>query len=81
MFAAGALLGWKGILTGFFAGIMIGAIVALITLIMSNKGWKSHIPLGPSLCVGLVIASIFRTGLIDWYWNIIKMSMPYTFGQ
>ena len=81
MFAAGVLLGWKGVLTAFLVGIVIGAIVGVLSIIISKKGFKSHIPLGPSLCVGLVVASIWQTGLIDWYWNIIKMSMPNTFGN
>ena len=80
MAAAGLLLGWKGILTSFIFGIFLGAAIGVVLLARRKKGGKEHIPFGPSLCAGLVAASIFGSQLIDWYINIIKLSMPNTYG-
>ena len=79
MFSAGFLLGWKGILTGFLAGLFIGAAVGIISMIRSKKGMKDHIPFVPSLCAGMILASLIGSRLIDWYWNIVRMSLsnPY----
>ncbi len=79
MFSAGFLLGWKGIVTGFFAGLFIGAIIGVASMVKSKKGMKDHIPFGPSLCAGLVLASLIGDKLVNWYWNIIKLSLsnPY----
>ena len=81
MAAAGFLLGWKGIVTAFIVGLFVGAFIGISLLIRKKKGGKEHMPFGPSLCVGLALAALFGGLLIDWYINIIKMSMPNTFGE
>ena len=81
MAAAGLLLGWKGILTSFIFGLFLGAAIGVVLLARRKKGGKEHMPFGPSLCAGLVAASIFGSQLIDWYINVIKLSMPNTFGN
>lgn len=81
MAAAGLLMGWKEILTSFIFGLFMGAAIGAVLLARRKKGGKEHMPFGPSLCAGLVAASIFGGQLIDWYINIIKLSMPNTFGN
>ena len=80
MAAAGFLLGWKGILTGFIIGLFVGAAIGALQIAMKQKGGKEHMPFGPSLCIGLVAAVLYGHMIIEWYWNIIKMSMPNTYG-
>ncbi len=81
MAAAGLLLGWKGILTAFIFGLFLGAAIGVVLLVRKKKGGKQHMPFGPSLCIGLVMSTIFGSQLVDWYINIIKLSMPNTFGS
>ena len=80
MAAAGFLLGWKGILTGFIIGLFVGAIIGVLQIVLKQKGGKEHMPFGPSLCMGLVAAVLYGNMIVEWYWNIIKMSMPNTYG-
>lgn len=79
MAAAGFLMGWKGILTAYLFGLFLGAAIGIILMVRRKKGGKEHMPFGPSLCMGIVAASVFGAQLIDWYINIIKLSMPNTF--
>ncbi len=75
MIAAGALLGWKATVSGFFMGAIVGGVISVILLIRKKKGGKEHIPFGPSLCIGLYLAILFGVQLIDWYIEILKRSM------
>ena len=75
MAAAGFLLGWKIIVCGFFIGAIVGGVVGVTVMIRKKKGGKEHIPFGPSLCVGLYVAVLFGTQIIDWYIGILKRSM------
>lgn len=75
MIAAGFLLGWKMIVSGFFMGAIVGGAVGITVMLRKKKGGKEHIPFGPSLCVGMYLAVMFGTQLIDWYIEILKRSM------
>ena len=75
MFAAGFLLGWKMIVSGFFMGAIVGGAVGITVMVRKKKGGKEHIPFGPSLCVGLYLAIMFGTQMIDWYIEILKRAM------
>ncbi len=78
MAAAGFLLGWKGVLSAFLIGIFVGAAVGIVLIARRKKGGKEHIPFGPSLCVGLVAASILGGMLIDWYLGMAKSMAHYS---
>ena len=81
MAAAGLLLGWKGTLVSFLIGLIVGAVIGIVLMSRKKKGGKEHMPFGPSLCIGLVMATLVGNQLIDWYMNIIKNAMPNTFGK
>ncbi|MBO4864401.1 MAG: prepilin peptidase [Eubacterium sp.] len=81
MAAAGVLLGWKGIVTAFVFGLFLGAAIGVVLIIRRKKGGKEHMPFGPSLCAGLVAASLFGSQLIEWYIDLIKLSMSGTYGD
>ncbi len=55
MCAAGALLGWRRILWSAAAGILAAGVYALYLLIIKNTGRKAEFPLGPFLCLGIVL--------------------------
>ena len=75
MLAAGLFLGTKGIFAAFFMGAIIGAVAGIISMAVLAKKGKDPIPFGPSLCIGLVLAQLFGTQLIDWYIEVIRMAM------
>lgn len=75
MAAAGLLLGWKGILTAFMVGIFVGAIIGIVLMARKKKGGREHIPFGPSLCVGLVVAALTKGYLVEWYLGMAKSMM------
>ena len=75
MFAAGFLLGWKMIVSGFFMGAIVGAVVGVTVMVRKKKGGKEHIPFGPSLCAGMYLAVMFGTQMMDWYIEILKKAM------
>ena len=81
MFAAGFLLGWKGILTAFLIGLFVGAAIGIVLLIRRKKGGKEHMPFGPSLCVGLMVTVFVGPQIVDWYLNMVKSMMPNTYGN
>ncbi len=75
MAAAGFMLGWKGILTAFLVGLFVGAAIGIVLIARRKKGGKEHMPFGPSLCIGLVAATLIGNLLVDWYLNMVKSMM------
>ena len=64
---------------GFFTGAIIGAVVGISLMARKKKGGKEHIPFGPSLCVGLILASYFGNQLINWYIGVLQASMSQNY--
>ena len=51
----GAFLGWKGVLFSLFAGSMMGAVVGILTLLLSGGRSGGRIPFGPYLAAGAML--------------------------
>lgn len=75
LYMSGILLGWKILVAGFFIGAIIQAIIAVFFLITKKKDWKSHIPFGPMLCLGIMISTMAGTAILDWYIGVLRTSM------
>ena len=75
MAAAGFMMGWKAILTAFMVGLFVGAGIGIVLMARRKKGGKEHMPFGPSLCIGLVGASLIGSQLVDWYLTLVKSMM------
>ncbi len=73
MAAAGIFLGWKGVLLALLSGSLVGAIVSIVLMIAGKKGRKDMIPFGPFLCMGILFAALFATGVIDWYIGLFRI--------
>lgn len=67
MFAIGFFLGWKATVVAFFIGLFIGAIYGIYGLIRRKMGKKDHFAFGPSLCIGVVVATFYGNQLMDLY--------------
>lgn len=77
LYGSGLLLGWKMVVMGFFIGAIIQAVIAVFFVITKKKDWKSHLPFGPMLCLGIIISTMFGTQLLNWYIGILKASMHH----
>ncbi|MGY1842842.1 prepilin peptidase [Modestobacter sp. SYSU DS0875] len=55
----GLLLGWAGwgaLLTGLFAGLLIGALGSLVLIATGRARWRTAVPFGPPLLLGGYVA-------------------------
>jgi leader peptidase (prepilin peptidase)/N-methyltransferase len=68
-----AWLGFPGALLSFAIGVVLGAIVALVVLLLpsarkNNEGWAAtKLPLGSFLCVGGIVCSLWGEQIIYAY--------------
>ena len=69
MFAAGLLLGWKNIILALMLGCIIGSIIHIILMKVSDKG--RMLAFGPYLSVGILLAILFGDQIISWYLNLL----------
>lgn len=74
------LAAWLGLpqaLIAFVIGIMLGALVAIVVLVVpkarrDSESWAaSKLPLGTFLCIGGIVSSLWGTQLIDAYVHYI----------
>lgn len=61
---------WQLAVLAFFLANLIGTIVFVPGLVIGKVKRSSHIPFGPFLIVGFIIAGIFGQSIIDWYLTI-----------
>ena len=69
-FLLGLFLGWldlRHVFLGVFVGFLLGSIVGLALMALRRRGRRDHIPFGPFLAAGAVIAVLFGTSILGWY--------------
>jgi leader peptidase (prepilin peptidase)/N-methyltransferase len=69
-FLLGLFLGWldlRHVFLGVFFGFLLGSIVGVVLLALRRRGRKDHIPFGPFLAAGAVIAVLFGSSILGWY--------------
>lgn len=71
-FAMGFYLGWKLTLIGAFFSCLFGGSYACYLLIsgQAKAGERAHIPFGPALCLGFLIAKLWGNPIFDWYFGL-----------
>ena len=63
----GLLLGdWKLLIIAFFAAYIVGAIVAGALLLLGKVQRSSHIPFGPFLAAGTLVALFWGEEIVRW---------------
>ncbi|MCR5256337.1 MAG: prepilin peptidase [Acetatifactor sp.] len=68
MAACGLLIGWKSIILAFLLGCIIGSVIHLLRMKISNE---SHVlAMGPYLSAGVIIAALWGDRMINWYINM-----------
>jgi prepilin signal peptidase PulO-like enzyme (type II secretory pathway) len=60
-FVLGFLAGFPAIVYGLYIAFLTGAILGVILIVRGNKTLKSHVPFGPFLITGTMIAIVYST--------------------
>lgn len=69
MAAAGLVLGWKLIILAFFAGCILGSVIHIIRMKVSQA--EHMLAMGPYLSMGILLAALFGNQFINWYFGIL----------
>lgn len=67
----GAFLGWKAVALTIFLGCLFGSAVGLALIAGRRLGRRQHIPFGPFLSLGAVVALFWGDRLIAWYLRLM----------
>lgn len=68
------LADWRLGFIALFAGNLIGTLAVMPQLISKKLKRGSHVPLGPLLIVGFLIAWFWGVMIVDWYQELIFLS-------
>jgi leader peptidase (prepilin peptidase) / N-methyltransferase len=69
-FVLGLFLGWlslRHVFLGLFLGFLLGSVAGLVLIALRRRGRKDHIPFGPFLAAGAVLAVLAGSPLLSWY--------------
>jgi leader peptidase (prepilin peptidase)/N-methyltransferase len=69
-FALGVALGWLSwgtVFLGLFLGFLLGAVVGVALIATKVRSRRDHVPFGPFLAAGTVLAILFGEPLLDLY--------------
>jgi len=69
-FVLGLFLGWldlRLVLIGLFLGFLLGSVLGVLLVVLRLRGRRDHIPFGPFLAAGAVLAVFFGDPLMDWW--------------
>jgi len=69
-FVLGLVLGWLGwgeLVLGLFCGFLAGAVVGLVLIVFRHRGRKDHLPFGPFLAFGTLVALLWGDVILRWY--------------
>jgi len=65
------LLGWPRTLVGMFIAFMIGAVVAVVLLVIGRKKFGQTIPFGPFLVLGTAASLLWGQQWWSWYVGLL----------
>ena len=66
MAACGMFIGWKPIILALLIGCVVGSVIHIARMKIS-KNVNHVLAMGPYLSIGVFIASLYGTGIIEWY--------------
>ncbi len=61
------LCDWRLALIAFFLANLIGSLISLPAIMFKKIQRNSHIPFGPFLILGFILAGLFGHDIINWY--------------
>lgn len=59
--------GWGELVTGLYAGFLLGGLFSLLLLLSRRARRGTHFPFGPFMMLGAVVALLWGATLSDWY--------------
>jgi len=68
----GAFLGWRAVVVTILVGCLTGSAVGLWLIASKRLGRRQHIPFGPFLALGAVVALFWGEALIGWYVGFLR---------
>jgi prepilin signal peptidase PulO-like enzyme (type II secretory pathway) len=68
----GIILGWKLTLVALFFAYIIGAVIGVLLMVFQGKKGNSHIPFGPFLSLGTLIALGVGHNILSWYLSFLS---------
>jgi len=66
-FAMGLILGVKATGVAMLLAFNVAAIVGVVMIVVRRLKRKDHIPFGPYLVGGTIVAFLFGRGIVEWY--------------
>jgi leader peptidase (prepilin peptidase)/N-methyltransferase len=69
-FSLGLALGWiswGSVFVGLFLGFLLGAVIGVLLIATGLRSRRDHVPFGPFLAAGTVLAILFGQSLLDLY--------------
>ncbi|MFA5027172.1 MAG: prepilin peptidase [Candidatus Methylomirabilota bacterium] len=67
----GAFLGWQAVILTILIGCLAGSAVGLGLIAAGRLARRQHMPFGPFLAAGAVVALFWGETLIDLYWRLL----------
>jgi len=67
----GAVLG-AAVIVAMFLAFFVGAVVGMVLIASKLKTRKDHIPFGPYLALGSVIAVLYGHAILGLYWGLVR---------
>ena len=71
MAAAGLLVGWKLIILAFLIGCILGSVIHIIRMKVSQA--ERVLAMGPYLSAGILIAALWGNQFLNWYINLLSI--------
>lgn len=71
MAACGLLLGWKLIILAFVVGCILGSVIHIIRMKVSQA--EHMLAMGPYLSAGIFISALWGNAMIGWYLGLLGL--------
>ena len=71
VFLLGLLTGFPKIVIALYCAFLTGAAVGIILMVAGKKKLKSHVPFGPFLVFGTVIATVYGDVITQWWSTLL----------
>ncbi len=68
----GAFLGWKGVVVTILLGCLSGSVVGLALIGLRRLRRREHMPFGPFLALGALVALFWGDALVGWYLRFLR---------
>lgn len=62
-------VGWGSLVTGLYAGFVLGGLVGLV-LTVGGAGWRGHFAFGPFMLTGALVGLVWGSDLGAWYTSL-----------